>query len=216
MIYDNNDASIIFLPEKRLTDIKYINLVINKVESIKRSGMHPTNSSYKRRTMSGSERWIFIFCLVIYFVIIPGALYAAEFIESPIIYFLLTPIFIAFPIVACILAFLNNKKIRKYQKYSAVCVGYLHWSFTGNRSIFVRSTPLYRLETVNGPLFVYCSFTRFHIGFPEIGQSRILYISDKGPEECYDNNGKGGIIISFVTLGISILFNLIVLIMKIL
>ena len=215
MIYDNNDVSILFLPEKKIGLFRFSELINGKAESIRRSGMRPTNSAYKRRKLSPSETMILIFIIVFYFVIIPGALLAGDYIESPIVFFLLTPIFIAFPIVACILAFLNQRKILKYQRYSAICIGYLH-KLRGGRSASTFSAPLYRLETVNGPLFVYCSFSQFAIGFPEIGQSRVLYISDKGPEECYDNNGKSGIIISFITLGISILFNLIVLIMKIL
>lgn len=215
MIYDSNDAGILFLPEKKIGVFKYSEHIKGKAESIRRSGMQPTNSAYKKRKMSAWEKKVTIFVLVFYFVGIPGAIIAAEYIESPIIYLLLTPIFIAFPIVACIMAFMNHRRILKYQKCSAVCIGYLHTIFTGSRKVNASSTPLYRLETVNGPLFVYCSFSKLFSRFPEIGESKVLYISDKGPEECYDDVGMDGIIISFITLGICILFNFIVMLTKI-
>lgn len=77
------------------------------------------------------------------------------------------------------------------------------------------SSPLYRIETANGPLFVHCELGNVYSKFSDIGQMVSLYISDEGPNECYADNQKALLIVSLICLGVNILFIFIMILVKI-
>lgn len=219
MIYNNNEAYLVFLPEKRLDFFKYKELTNDKKNSILQRGMRLAH--YKNLSWSDPEtrmgNIMFLFTLV--FILFEAL--AIEFVENPLLFMMLSLIFIVYLVVACIIEIAHTVKISKCRTYDAVCIGYLHgYGFNllhivGIGTRLIHSTPLFRLDTANGPLYVYSRLKKFTLDFPEINQTVPLYISDKGPEVCYDNKNLSGIIIFSVLLGISIILNFIVMLVKI-
>lgn len=213
MIYDSNDVSFLFLPEKKISVMRFSELITAKGRHIRERGMKPSNS-YKKNKLYLANNLLIVMASLFIFAVIPGNITLAINIDSPFIFLICIPLLELFPIVACAVAVRNRIIISGCQRYSAECVGYLHMLATGGKGANIISTPLYRLDTETGTSFVYCSFRNFTIGFPSIGQIVNLYVGVKGPEECYDRQGNAGLIISFVVLGLSLLINAVVLLIK--
>lgn len=215
MIYDSNDMSILFLPDKKINYWQYRNMINQKLGTINRNGGDLTSLLNKKHERDKYSEWaaamLGLFCCVS----IPANIVAAALVKSVAIYLLLIPLLLLIPIASCICTGINTAQISKMKKYNVVCIGYLHRGYTVRGTANVASSPLYRLETANGPMFVHCVLGTLYRKFPNIGQVVSLYISDEGPNECYADNQKVLLIVSLICLGVNILFIFIMILVKI-
>ena len=213
MIYDSNDLSTLFLPEKGITLSQYRELLAQKRRAVAGNGDRWANSDYSSRRWGKKDTKSLIFFILNYFIGAPANILALAFIKNAWIFLLLTPILLVISIISFIFACSETAAISRLPQYNAVCIGYLHRGAYG-RTARVISAPLYRLETVNGPIFVHCELTDLRGNFPEIGQTKPLYIGKNGPKDCYDHNQKTFVIFTGIILGVNLLFLIIAFLVK--
>lgn len=211
MIYDVNDVNVLLLPQKKIALSEFVQLRSAKRKKYA-SGGKQSGPNYMIK-----NKWDAWTCVLVLLsvLMVPILAVGSISVKNLKLYILMLPIFISFPVAFCIMALIMKRTIKNYPRYSAVCVGYVHRQGAGRRATTVLSAPLYRLETANEPMFIYCSFYGNPRYFPEIGQSVPLYINDKRPEECYEYVETGGIIGGLFLLGFSIFFFTMMLLLKI-